>query len=236
MCPLLHWMDDSFRRINPLPRWPFWCRLVWGRRCVDAQANRRIRSVDVGARLRLLRLPDVAHLLLERDRRHQRLRGGIRSGAQQTPALAAVGACRGGPVCLHGRRHHLSCAYRLPWSGQPVPVPSRRALSGHVSAPGGGSAADTQVRHGRDRAGLIDALILTAGLGLLSWIFLINPGSQAPQHTTLESVTSVAYPLFDVLVFATAARLVTAVRRTPAVGLLAVGGVALFVSRRCSTD
>jgi diguanylate cyclase (GGDEF)-like protein/PAS domain S-box-containing protein len=82
----------------------------------------------------------------------------------------------------------------------------------------------------RDRAGLIDALILTAGLGLLSWIFLINPWVQASQHTTLERVTSVAYPLFDVLVFVTAARLVTAVRRTPAVGLLAVGGVALLVS------
>src|SRR5919204_6200420 len=45
---------------------------------------------------------------------------------------------------------------------------------------------------GRDRGSLLDALTLTAGLALLSWIFLIVPYMRDPDLTVLEKVTSIA--------------------------------------------
>jgi diguanylate cyclase (GGDEF)-like protein/PAS domain S-box-containing protein len=83
---------------------------------------------------------------------------------------------------------------------------------------------------GRDRAGFIDVLVITAGLGLLMWIFLISPYVGDSSLGVLEKATSIAYPLFDIVVLAAGVRLVTAVPRCPAVVLLAVGGVALLAT------
>jgi len=83
---------------------------------------------------------------------------------------------------------------------------------------------------GRDRAGILDALVLTAGLGLLSWIFLINPYLRDETLGSVEKLTSIAYPLSDILFLAAAAWLITAVRPTPTVILMAVGGVSLLVT------
>src|SRR5262249_57850601 len=60
--------------------------------------------------------------------------------------------------------------------------------------------------HG-DRAGVIDALIITVGAALLSWIFLIAPNVHAADVSALGKAVSVAYPLGDVLVLAAAIRL-----------------------------
>ena len=60
----------------------------------------------------------------------------------------------------------------------------------------------------RDRASLIDAVIITTGLGLLAWVYLIVPNFQADGLTGIQRVISVAYPLGDVLVLAMLARLV----------------------------
>ncbi|MGB8004276.1 MAG: hypothetical protein WCF27_08445, partial [Gaiellaceae bacterium] len=66
-----------------------------------------------------------------------------------------------------------------------------------------------------DRSVLIDSLILTIGVGLLSWIFLIAPNIHLAGLTWLEKGISVAYPLGDVLLLAAAIRLaVDAGRRT----------------------
>jgi Diguanylate cyclase, GGDEF domain len=62
---------------------------------------------------------------------------------------------------------------------------------------------------GRDRAGLIDALIITTGLGLLSWAFLMRPIAADPSLTLGSRLISLAYPLADVLLLAVLARLVT---------------------------
>jgi diguanylate cyclase (GGDEF)-like protein/PAS domain S-box-containing protein len=83
---------------------------------------------------------------------------------------------------------------------------------------------------GRDRASLLDALTLTFGLGLLSWIFLIEPHIRDPALTAVQRMTSVAYPVGDVLLLATVARLLAAARRTPTVALMAAGAVGLLVS------
>jgi PAS domain-containing protein len=61
-----------------------------------------------------------------------------------------------------------------------------------------------------DRSSLIDALIITTGLGLLSWIYLIEPFVRNGALTWQQKVISVAYPLGDVLLLAMLARLLTA--------------------------
>jgi diguanylate cyclase (GGDEF)-like protein/PAS domain S-box-containing protein len=80
---------------------------------------------------------------------------------------------------------------------------------------------------GQDRASLLDAITLTVGVGLLSWIYLIYP-RVAVDLTPTERITSVAYPLGDLLILALVARVVTAAPWTPTVILLAIGGAGLF--------
>src|SRR4051812_48991659 len=46
-----------------------------------------------------------------------------------------------------------------------------------------------------DRTALIDALILTIGIGLLSWVFLIAPNIHLTGLSVLANAVSVAYPL-----------------------------------------
>jgi diguanylate cyclase len=62
---------------------------------------------------------------------------------------------------------------------------------------------------GRDRAGLIDALIITTGLGLLSWTFLMQPIAADTSLSLASRLVSIAYPLADVLLLAVLARLFT---------------------------
>ena len=62
---------------------------------------------------------------------------------------------------------------------------------------------------GRDRTGLIDALIITTGLGLLSWTFLMRPIASDPSLAAGTRLISLAYPLADVLLLAVLARLFT---------------------------
>lgn len=83
---------------------------------------------------------------------------------------------------------------------------------------------------GGDKAGLVDALIITLGLGLLSWIFLIGPNVRAPGGT-LVRLTAAAYPLGDVLLLAMLAHLWSAGGlRNPAGRLLAIGTLGTLVA------
>ena len=59
----------------------------------------------------------------------------------------------------------------------------------------------------KDRASLLDASIITVGVGLLAWVFLIDPYTRLSGLSQLERVMSIAYPLMDVLLLAVAARL-----------------------------
>jgi len=82
-----------------------------------------------------------------------------------------------------------------------------------------------------DLRSLIDALTLTAGLGLLSWTFLIRPHFTDPTLTGLQKVVAIAYPLGDVLMLALLARLLApGTARGRSVQLLTVGAVACLVS------
>jgi diguanylate cyclase (GGDEF)-like protein/PAS domain S-box-containing protein len=76
-----------------------------------------------------------------------------------------------------------------------------------------------------DRAGVIDSLILTVGVGLLSWVFLVAPNIHLSGLTVLEKSVSAAYPLGDILLLAAAIRLaVDTGKRAPAFYLL-VGSI-----------
>ena len=81
----------------------------------------------------------------------------------------------------------------------------------------------------RDRASFLDAIAVTLSLGLLFWLFLIDPRVYA-DASVLDRAISVAYPLCDILLLAVTAHLVTAVRWSPAVVLLALGGLGLLVA------
>jgi hypothetical protein len=83
----------------------------------------------------------------------------------------------------------------------------------------------------RDRAGVIDSLIMTLGLSLLSWVALIAPYLQDETMGAAAKLVSVAYPLGDILLLAAAIRLaVDSGRREPAFFLLASSIVALLVT------
>jgi diguanylate cyclase (GGDEF)-like protein/PAS domain S-box-containing protein len=72
-----------------------------------------------------------------------------------------------------------------------------------------------------DRAGMIDSLILTVGIGLISWVFLVAPNIHLSGLTALEKAVSAAYPLGDILLLAAAIRLaVDQGKRAPAFYLL----------------
>ena len=84
---------------------------------------------------------------------------------------------------------------------------------------------------GKDRASLLDASIITVGLGMLTWIFVIDPYTHLLGLSLLERVMSIAYPLMDVLLLAVAARLVVGQgARSPSFYLLGVGVVSLLVT------
>src|SRR5574341_453812 len=84
---------------------------------------------------------------------------------------------------------------------------------------------------GRDTASLIDATIISTGLALLAWVFLIVPQFRDPGMTNLQRVVAAAYPLADVLVLAMAARLaVGSGRRPQAWAILMTSVVALLAA------
>ncbi|MCL7425609.1 aminotransferase class I/II-fold pyridoxal phosphate-dependent enzyme [Streptomyces sp. YS415] len=60
---------------------------------------------------------------------------------------------------------------------------------------------------GRDLPSLLDALILTAGLALPVWVYLVQPLTELEGLTWQQRAISIAYPLGDVLVLALLVRL-----------------------------
>jgi len=83
----------------------------------------------------------------------------------------------------------------------------------------------------RDRRSLIDALTLTAGLALLSWIYLVLPYVHDPGLTWLQKSVAIAYPLGDVLVLAMIARLLApGTAQARCVQLLTLGVLGLLAA------
>ncbi|MER6303221.1 EAL domain-containing protein [Kitasatospora sp. NPDC001539] len=83
----------------------------------------------------------------------------------------------------------------------------------------------------QDRAGMLDALIITLGLALLVWIYLILPYARNPDLTWLQKAVSIAYPLGDVVVLALLLRLLTPRGgKSRSLQLLTVGALGLLTS------
>ncbi|MGH2967475.1 MAG: hypothetical protein ACRDK0_00200, partial [Solirubrobacteraceae bacterium] len=82
-----------------------------------------------------------------------------------------------------------------------------------------------------DRAGVIDSLIITLGLALVSWVALIAPYLHDDELSGVAKLVSIAYPLGDILLLAAAIRLsVDAGKREPAFFLLVWSIVALLLT------
>jgi len=83
----------------------------------------------------------------------------------------------------------------------------------------------------RERTALIDSTILTIGVGLLSWVFLVAPNFHLSGLTPLAKAVSVAYPLGDLLLLAVAIRLaVETGKRAPSFYLLVSSIVCLLAT------
>ncbi|CAL9353742.1 aminotransferase class I/II-fold pyridoxal phosphate-dependent enzyme [Streptomyces sp. enrichment culture] len=92
------------------------------------------------------------------------------------------------------------------------------------------------VRHrwaDRDLPSLLDALIVTAGLALPVWVYLVQPLTVVQGLTWQQRAISIAYPLGDILVLALLARLLTPSPvdgSNRAVRLLVIGTVTLLAT------
>ena len=83
---------------------------------------------------------------------------------------------------------------------------------------------------GLDQTSLTDALIITVGLGLLSWVFLLDPYVDAHGLSLLAKAVSLAYPLSDLLVLAVAVRLAVGAGTRPPAFYLLVSGLAMLLA------
>ena len=84
-------------------------------------------------------------------------------------------------------------------------------------------------RRDSDAGAALDALIVTAGLGALSWMYLIQPYVHAVDMSMLSKLTSIAYPLGDIILLAVIVRLVFGGgTRGTSVQLLALGAIGVL--------
>jgi len=84
---------------------------------------------------------------------------------------------------------------------------------------------------GRDRASLIDSLIVGIGVGTISWVFLIAPYVRDPTLTLVQKFVAMGYPIMDLALFTVAVRLVVGAGQRPTAFHLFMAAVAaLFVT------
>ena len=84
-------------------------------------------------------------------------------------------------------------------------------------------------RRGGDGGAALDALIVTSGLAALSWIYLIQPYVHVADMDALQRITSIAYPLGDILLLCVLVRLVFGGgTRSMSVRLLVLGAVGVL--------
>jgi diguanylate cyclase (GGDEF)-like protein/PAS domain S-box-containing protein len=82
-----------------------------------------------------------------------------------------------------------------------------------------------------DRAGVIDSVIMTLGLALVSWVVLIAPYVHDHTMSLVPKLVSIAYPLGDIILLAAAIRLaVDTGKRRSALYLLALSIVTLLLT------
>ncbi|MDR7273586.1 putative bifunctional diguanylate cyclase/phosphodiesterase [Catenuloplanes atrovinosus] len=84
---------------------------------------------------------------------------------------------------------------------------------------------------GRDRNALLEALMVTAALALLAWVYLVAPFVRDSGMTINERVASISGPIGDLVCVAALARLLsTGGRRPVAANLLVLGVLSLLIT------
>jgi diguanylate cyclase (GGDEF)-like protein len=82
-----------------------------------------------------------------------------------------------------------------------------------------------------DRAGVLDALIVAVGVGLVSWTFFMAPIVADPAAAIPEIVFALAYPVLDILLLGVLVRIVLAPgRREPSLTLIMGALLAMLAS------
>src|SRR5512132_4257040 len=83
----------------------------------------------------------------------------------------------------------------------------------------------------RDRSSFVDALMLSIGIGVVSWVILISPQAYQQDVPLSVKLTSMAYPLADLLLLGAAFRLAVGAGRKPmAFRLIVAAIVTLFIT------
>ena len=83
---------------------------------------------------------------------------------------------------------------------------------------------------GRDRAALLDAAMVTVGVALLSWLFLMMPYISDTGLSMPERVISLAYPLMDLLLLGAVLRMAVGSRSRPALRIMFAGLLTMLVA------
>ncbi|MFD1369550.1 putative bifunctional diguanylate cyclase/phosphodiesterase [Actinoplanes sichuanensis] len=84
-------------------------------------------------------------------------------------------------------------------------------------------------RGDRERGALIDAAIISTGIGLIFWVAIVGPTLADTGAPVLERLVTIGYPLADVLLTTAVARMLTrAGNRTPSMRLMTAGAVIML--------
>ncbi|MDQ1643930.1 MAG: hypothetical protein QOJ50_114 [Cryptosporangiaceae bacterium] len=81
----------------------------------------------------------------------------------------------------------------------------------------------------RDWTAMVDTTTITTGLGLLAWLFVIQPAAMSHEVTLLGRIVQAAYPVGDVLLLAMLVRLMRGAGSRGVAHWLMTGSVALFL-------
>ena len=124
------------------------------------------------------------------------------------PARPAVWWLFAGGVLLFVAGDALLSVYQSIYGDQPFPSPADALyLVGYVLLVGGLAVLIRARGEGADRGALIDALIVAIGLGVLAWTFWMHQYTSDPSLSPSAMVISLAYPMMDVVLLASVARL-----------------------------
>ena len=82
----------------------------------------------------------------------------------------------------------------------------------------------------RDRFSTVDPIIITVGVGMLAWVFLIRPHVEDLSLSLLQRLVSVAYPLMDILLLAVVIRMLLVSGRRPFAYYPLVAGLVLLLA------
>jgi diguanylate cyclase (GGDEF)-like protein/PAS domain S-box-containing protein len=152
--------------------------------------------------------------------------------AQRTPwILFAIGQfvfIAGDVVSYNYEKFHALSKTIFPMDGEYVPFPGWADgfyLAVYLFLIAGVMLLVRARTPGRDRASLVDALMLSIGLGTISRVKLISPPVFAQDVTLPIKLTSMAYPMADVLLLTAAIRLAVGAGRKPASFWLMIGAV-----------